>query len=221
MTEEPRDPASPPGSTSGSTSDPKGPPTWRDRSTGWGLGLVAVGIVWLLALAGVPIDWEVLLPGALVVIGVLVLVGLPRGIGEGLVGIGVVVAVIAALTTITPPTTVVGVGDRTHTVTSVADLESDYGLGLGSLTVDLRAVDLPPGTTEVDVGLILGEVIVRVPRDVTVRGVGRAFMGDVSAVGTSSGGIAPRLAFDDSGGQPDRVLELDVRVGLGRVEVSR
>lgn len=197
------------------------PVWWRDRSASWGLVLVAVGIVWLLALAGVPIDWELLLPGALVVIGVLLLVGLPRGTCEGLVGLGVVVAVVAALTTITPPPSVIGIGDRTHTVATVGDLAPDYGLGMGSLTVDLRSLDLPEGTTEVDVGLVMGELIVRVPDDVTVRGVGRAGMGDVEALDMSSGGIAPRLEFDDPGADPGRILVLDLKVGLGRVEVSR
>jgi hypothetical protein len=190
-------------------------------AVGWGVALIAGGTLWLLSLLGLPIRLELVLPIALVVIGGLLLLGgrwIARG---GLIGLGVVVAVVALVVSTTPAATSFTAGERVHTVTDVAELEPSYGLGAGSLTVDLRGLELPEGTTELTVDVAMGELIVLAPPDVAVTGEGRAAMGEVSTSEDSRGGIAPRLTWSQPGDEDGRVLDLDLRVGLGSIEVDR
>jgi hypothetical protein len=201
--------------------EPSGPPSRRWGSIGLGLVLVAVGVVWLLAQLGLDLRWELLLPVALIVVGALVLVSpLWRG-GDGLIGLGIVLSIMALLFAVAPGASTFSAGDRMFIPTDVAELEASYGLGAGTLTIDLRGLDLPAGTTAVRAGVNLGELAVIVPADATVDGRGRVVMGEVSAFGRSSGGIAPRADLTDAGDDAQAVLELDLRVGLGRIEVTR
>ena len=190
------------------------------RPIGWGLVLIAAGVLWLLSLAGVPIRWELVLPIALVAVGTLLLLGGRWSAHGGLIGLGVVLAVTAFVVATSPAAPSVSAGDRTHRVTDVADLESAYTLGAGTLTLDLRELELPDGTTEVAAGVTMGELVVWVPADVTVEGEGSVVMGEVAAFGRSASDITPRLALAEPG-DADRVLVLDLRVTLGRIEVTR
>jgi hypothetical protein len=194
------------------------PPPEPRRPIGLGLVLIAAGVLWLLHLAGVDLRWEVLLPIGLVVVGVLVLVS--RRWGGGLVGLGIVLAILALVLAVPGPATFTA-GDRTVAVTDVADLDSRYGLGAGTMTLDLRDLELPPGTTTVRAGVNLGELVVLVPPEATIAGDGRATMGEVSRFGRATGGIAPRGDLTEPGTDPDRILELQLRVGLGQIEVRR
>jgi hypothetical protein len=192
----------------------------RDRPVGLALVLISIGVVWLLALAGVDLPWDLVVPGALVVVGVLVLLSPLWGGGNGLVGLGIALAILALVVAVPSPAAL-SAGDRTFAVTEVADLEDRYGLGAGTLTLDLRDLELPPGTTEVQAGVNLGELVVIVPVDATVTGEGRVFLGEVEHFDRTSGGVTPRATFSDRGADADRVLDLQLRVGLGQIEVRR
>ena len=182
--------------------------------------LIGVGVVWLLALAGVSLPWELVVPAALVVTGALVLLSPLWGGGSGLVGFGIVLAILALVVAVPSPAAI-SAGDRTIAITDVADLEDRYGLGAGTMTLDLRGLELPPGTTEVTAGVNLGELVVVVPSDVTVTGEGRVFLGEIEHFDRTSSGVAPRASFSEAGDDADRVLELRLRVGLGQIEVRR
>jgi hypothetical protein len=198
---------------------PPGEPR-RRRPVGLGLVLIAAGVLWMLSLAGVDLRWEIVLPVALVAVGLLVLLSPIWGGGDGLIGLGIVLAILALVLAVPSPAAF-SAGERTIAVTDVADLEERYGLGAGTMTLDLRALELPTGTTEVRAGVNLGELVVLVPPDVTIAGEGRVALGEVDHFGRSSGGIAPRAALTAPGDDADRVLELDLRVGLGQIEVRR
>ena len=45
----------------------------------------------------------------------------------------------------------------------MSDLRPEYRLGLGQMDVDLRRVTLPPGATEINVRVGVGEAVVHVP----------------------------------------------------------
>jgi phage shock protein PspC (stress-responsive transcriptional regulator) len=62
-----------------------------------------------------------------------------------------------------------GIGDRTVAVTSTENLHSDYRLGIGSLELDLGALQLPVGETHVDASVDVGELRVIVPQGVGLR----------------------------------------------------
>jgi hypothetical protein len=218
---------SPPPRLAGGTGTPDGrsdaswaPPEPRRRPVGLALVLITVGVVWLLALAGVSVPWEVLVPGALMVVGALVLLSPRWGGGGGLIGLGIALAVLALVVAVPSPAAL-SAGDRTIAVTSVADLDDRYGLGAGTMILDLRELELPSGTTEVQAGVNLGELVVLVPADATITGEGRVFLGEVEHFERSSGGVAPRADLREPGDDPDRVLELRLRVGLGQIEVRR
>ena len=61
-----------------------------------------------------------------------------------------------------------GVGEREYRPASVAELRPSYELGMGELVVDMRDVDLPAGTTKLDLELGIGHAVVRVPEDACV-----------------------------------------------------
>ena len=52
---------------------------------------------------------------------------------------------------------------------------------MGSTTLDLRGVELPPGPIRIDAFVLMGETVVIVPRDLPVRMDAFAFMGEATA----------------------------------------
>jgi hypothetical protein len=191
------------------------------RPIGWGLALIGAGVLWLLHIAGVRIDWQLALPVAVIAIGLVLLIGGRHVAHGGLIGLGIVLTAIALVTSVTPMPVSLTAGDRIHTVTDLAQLDSSYRLGAGTLTLDLRELELPPGTTELGASVSLGELVVRVPDDATVTGTGHTIAGEVVSFGRTTEGLAPRRALDDPGIDAGPILDLDLRTGLGRIEVTR
>jgi predicted membrane protein len=112
-----------------------------------------------------------------------------------------------------------GVGDRTERPTTTADL-TGYELGVGNLLLDLRQLQVPPGTTTVEARVGVGELVVELPDGVSVEVMASAGLGEVQVLGQQEGGFGSRVDAVGLGGG-DRRLELDVRVGLGQVRVER
>lgn len=192
------------------------------RPVAAGVVLVAVGALWLLHVLGVTIAWPVLLPMAVIAIGLAILVGGRSRVTAGLVPLGVVLAVLAGVVALLPGSTSLEAGDRDLVVADLAELEERYELGAGQLTLDLRELDLPAGTTtplELRVGL--GELVVRVPDDVTVTVDGRVTAGELVAFDTRVDGVGPRRQLTVDGAPGAGTLAIEASVGLGTLEVSR
>ena len=200
---------------------PGGQPRPTARPFGWALALIGAGVLWLLALAGVPIDWQLVAPIAIITIGVVLLAGGRSVARSGLIGLGIVLTVIALVMSVTPMQLSISAGDRIHTVTDVTELEASYRLGAGTLTLDLRDLELPAGTTELDASVSMGELVVRVPDGVTVTGTGQTIAGEVVGFGRTTAGFAPRRTLDEAGVGDSPVLDLQLRTGFGRIEVTR
>lgn len=62
-------------------------------------------------------------------------------------------------------------------VERVEDLDDSYGHAFGQLSLDLRGMTFPEGTTEVTVSVAFGSAEIFVPRDVPVRIEGRTLFG--------------------------------------------
>ena len=142
-----------------------------------GLLLVAVGVGWLLeATQAVEVPWGAVVPGALIVVGVALLIASRTGQATGgLVAIGVALAVVAALFAWVDVPLGSGVGERQEQPGRIQDLRREYEL---AAQVDL--LDRP------------------------------------------ADGVAAETAYRDEGYDgADRRLELDLSVGLGRIEVHR
>jgi Cell wall-active antibiotics response 4TMS YvqF len=185
--------------------------------------LVLVGIGWLLDAAGVEVPWRAVLPAALIAVGLACVAGAFRGRQHALMVVGIALTVVLSVAVAADWDLDVplggGVGDRTERPTTPDEL-TGYELGVGNLVVDLRQLQVPPGTTAVEARVGIGELTVELPQGVTVAVVASSGIGEVQVLGEGEGGLASRIdATSDAGG--DRRLELDLRVGLGQVRVER
>lgn len=185
--------------------------------------LVLVGIGWLLDAAGVEVPWRAVLPAALIAVGLACVAGAFRGRQHALMVVGVALMVVLSVAVAADWDLDVplagGVGDRTERPATTADL-TGYELGVGNLLLDLRQLQVPPGTTTVEARVGVGELVVELPDGVSVEVMASAGLGEVQVLGQQEGGFGSRVDAVGLGGG-DRRLELDVRVGLGQVRVER
>jgi Cell wall-active antibiotics response 4TMS YvqF len=186
--------------------------------------LVLVGIGWLLDAAGIAVPWRAILPASLIAVGLACVAGAFQGRQHALMVVGVALLVVLSLAAaidwnLDVPLTG-GVGDRTEQPRSPADL-TEYELAAGDLLVDLRQLQVPPGTTAVEARVGVGELVVRVPAGVSVEVMARSGIGEVQVLGEQEGGFGSRIdrIADAAGGRG--TLRLDLRVGLGQVRVDR
>lgn len=191
-----------------------------------GLILIAAGLIWLLDNLGYQIPWDVVLPIGLIVVGFALVAGSRQGTHGGLVAIGIILTVILTFGITARPIFGVsvigsGVGERVETPSDTVELEESYRLGIGSLEIDLSDLDLPEGETTLDADVGMGEITVIVPSDVTVDFTGRAGIGEVRAFGEQQEGVGPSLSGVYTRSDSESVLVLNVRVGVGKVEVER
>jgi len=214
----PTEPA-PPGGPAGQR-DRRGPAT---ATVLVGALLVLVGIGWLLDAAGVEVPWRAVLPAALIAVGLACVAGAFRGRQHALIVAGIALMVVLSVAVAADWDLDVplagGVGDRTERPTATADL-TGYELGVGNLLLDLRQLQVPPGTTTVEARVGVGELVVELPDGVSVEVMASAGLGEVQVLGQQEGGFGSRVDAVGLGGG-DRRLELDVRVGLGQVRVER
>jgi phage shock protein PspC (stress-responsive transcriptional regulator)/predicted membrane protein len=107
-----------------------------------------------------------------------------------------------------------GIGDRTETPASIADVPSRYELGIGKLNVDLS--HLPAGQpVQVKAHVGLGRLEIDVPRNAKVALTTHVKAGDIDAFGIHDDG---RNAKVNTG---NGVMRIDAQVGAGHIEVVR
>jgi hypothetical protein len=208
--------------------EPPPPPTTPPRTGRLvaGVVLVLIGVGWLLeVLDVVEFPWDVLLPAALIAVGVALLLTARSGAGHGgLIATGIVLSVVLLVGSALDLPIGGGVGERTERPTSASQLRDEYRLGIGQLTLDLTdlsAAELASGgthRTRVRVGI--GQLVVLVPEGVLVRVEARAALGNVVVFDQEEGGFDVERV-DDPGPTTPAVLELVLSVGLGEVEVRR
>lgn len=209
---------------------PPAPPPRPDRSLAAatvGLVLVAVGVLALLGTLGVEVPLAVLAPSLLVLLGLGVIASSMRGESAGgLVGLAVFLGVVLAIATLLGSVLDVplrgAIGDREVRPAAAAELEDEYRMLMGTLVVDLRDVELAPGTTVIEASTVLGEVEVRVPEGVPVEVSSSVVAGSASVLGVTQDGVAVDndQRSDDWEGADSR-LRLTVGAGLGEVRVTR
>jgi phage shock protein PspC (stress-responsive transcriptional regulator) len=164
---------------------------------------------------------------ALVVVGLGLLVASRRGRAYGLIPVALALAGVLVLVEVAdfPTTFAGGVGDRTETIESVADMEEQHQLGLGDLTIDLTGAPLSLGSTPtVEAQLGAGELTLVVPEDVTVEldaqiGAGELDAPDDDIPDHDGIGFHDGLTLEGEAGG-DRVA-ISAQVGLGTIVVER
>lgn len=209
---------------------PPDPPPRTDRSmaaAAVGLVLVTVGVLALLESLGMAVPLGVLGPALLVLLGLGVLASAVRGESpEGLVGLAVLLGVMLSIATLLGALLDVplrgAVGDLEVRPASASDLEGEYRMLVGSLVVDLRDVELPPGTTELAVSTVMGEVEVLLPQGLSVDVDGSVAAGNADVLGVTHDGVAvDNDQRPDDWDDADPRLRLTVGAGLGEIRVTR
>jgi hypothetical protein len=216
----PEPPAPPP--------EPPRPPSPHSPRTGrlaLGALLILFGVGWLLeALDVTDFAWDVLLPSALILVGVALLVTSrsPTGHG-GLITMGIVLSVVLLVGSAIDFPIGGGVGDRSFRPASASVLRSEYRLGIGELTLDLTGLSgaelAGSNRDRVRVRLGIGQLVVIVPDGVSIRVAARAGLGSVQLF--DEGGFDVEQVAISGSTSSESVFELELSVGIGEVEVRR
>jgi phage shock protein PspC (stress-responsive transcriptional regulator) len=133
---------------------------------------------------------------------------------------GLVALLLAALVLAVRVPLFSGIGERVDRPADVSGVHSKYSLGIGALTLDFGGVSLPKGQTFVKATVGIGDLKVIVPANASVDVEGRVQAGEVQLLGEDDSGTHVNSHIVDRTGS-GRVLVLDARTGLGRVEVVR
>ncbi len=224
-------------------SSPSAPPGSRSTAPATlGLALVVGGTVWLLGNLGVEeATLTRALASALLVVGAGLLVGAFIGRGRGLIGTGLVLAPLVVLATFAATTQP---GLRAVAVTEdgvvivdpdarveqrplgIAELRETYAYGIGSIVLDLSAIDpdelAAAGATDVTVELGIGDLLVVLPSDVGLSVAVTLGIGQIDLLGRTTGGLGVNADRAILGTSPETgTLTITIEQGIGRVRVTQ
>ncbi|TDQ05849.1 phage shock protein C (PspC) family protein [Labedaea rhizosphaerae] len=197
------------------------------------VGLMTVGVAFVVGAACVALsgtfDW--LTPPhiaglLLAVLGLGMVGGAFAGGGRGLLGLAVPLAAIGVLYTSvsTGDGGFHGVGDRTETPRSIAQVAPSYSRSVGSIDLDLTELPDTGRSVHTSVDANVGSATVRVPANADVEVHCRAKIGSVDCLGQRQDGTGVEVKIDNDlgdDGEGGLKIVLDVRVGTGDVEVVR
>jgi len=185
--------------------------------------LIGVGV----AGAALGVGLAAALGGGVVIASLAVVTGLVL-VGTAFVG-GVRWLIVPALALVLPLGVVAaagiefegGVGDREYRPATMSEVRGQYDIGIGSLRVDLRDVDLPAGQTDLDLNVGIGEAILYVPSDACITSDVEIGAGGADVLDRDNDGVDVSFAEDATApaGKPELHVRADV--GLGVVEVVR
>ena len=191
-----------------------------------GVFLVLFGLGWLLDVLGVAnLDWDLILPIGLMLVGAALVVAGWQGRGRGgLIALGVILTVVLTIGTVVRVPFGGGIGDRTERPRSLEGVKDRFELSIGKLTVDLRHLSWGPQAVSkirVEGAVGIGQLVVIVGEGFPcVATRAEAGIGEVVVFGDRQGGLSPEYRTEDVC-LAAPLLELDVSVGLGQVEVRR
>jgi predicted membrane protein len=185
--------------------------------------MTLVGLLWLLERTGaIDLTVTAVLAVGTVIVGLALMALAHRGAQTGLVVFGSILAVITLLTAAAPLEGFQGgVGDRLIEVTSVQNIETDYNLSMGKLTIDMRHLEGLDGSISVTASVGMGELVVRVPEGLAVEVQARSGAGEVEIFDRRTDGVGVDETYQTPGFlEESDTLALEVAVFLGRVEVT-
>lgn len=159
---------------------------------------------------------------AVAVVAVGALLSATRGRRSPLIVVGIVLAAVTAVLSVTGITGHAGFGDREWAPTGVDALARSYSLDAGDATLDLRSVQVPAGQTRaVSVDLGLGNLTVLLPSGTTAQVACATNVGSVSCLSEGADGFRPRVTTATTGAAAtDRgTFDLDFHVGMGDLTV--
>jgi phage shock protein PspC (stress-responsive transcriptional regulator) len=188
------------------------------------VGVVIVGVLFALdASNAIELSAQAIFATALLIVGLALVAGTWIGRARVLIAFGAVLAIALAVTATVDVPLRGGVGGRSYAPASASDIPASYHLGIGRQSLDLTGLDLAGKKVHVTSTVGIGVLHIDVPSNVKVVAHGRAGAGDVYVDGNDVSGnhvdrtivlaaIAPVTAGE---------IDLDLRVGVGRVIVDR
>lgn len=102
--------------------------------------------------------------------------------------------------------------------TSLASVPSEQHYAAGRVEVDLSAITITDDRT-IEVGLGVGELVVKLPTQGAVCVASRARVGEIELFGSQSDGLG--VTANDCLGAGDAVLHLNLNVAVGSIAVTR
>jgi len=189
---------------------------------------IAIGVV-LLALAvggftaaaaGSAIGGGIAIAGLVIACGVGLVGGAFRGGSRWLIAPAIVLALPLAAVAATDLDVRGTWGDRTFRPVTVAELDDGYEMGVGSMKVDLRDLELPPGRTELPLQLGVGEIQVLVPDDMCVTTDAEISLGAAETGGGDEGGVDVDVHDRHIPDPGVRYVHLNVDLGVGHFSVG-
>ncbi len=145
-----------------------------------------------------------------------------RRVAPWLLGLALILAVPAGAVAAADVRFDGGVGERSYTPTSVADIpDGGYEFGVGQVKIDLRELDFAPGETiTVPAELGIGQLVISVPSNVCVTGHAEAKAGELLVRGESNSGARPEFDRVAPVGSTQPILDLDAELQFGQVVVT-
>ena len=207
-----------------------------------GIALVVGGTVWLLSNLGVEgATLTRALAAALLIVGAGLVVGAFVGRGRGLIGTGLLLAPLVLIATFAAATGPglhgVAVTDEGVVVadpdarveerpTGLAEVRETYAYGIGSVVLDLSAIDpdqlAAAGTTNITIEFGIGDLLVVLPPDADVTIDVTLGIGRIDLLGRTTGGLGLEADRTVAGTSPDTgTLTIVIEQGIGRVRVTR
>jgi phage shock protein PspC (stress-responsive transcriptional regulator) len=178
-------------------------------------GLIAIGGGWAAAAGG-----ETVVAIAVIAAGAAILAGAFVRPIRWLILPAVSLALAAGIVSASGLDLHGGVGDRDYRPASASDLQDEFQLGMGQLTVDLRQTNLPRGDVPLKVRLGIGETRVLVPKNVCVATDAQVGIGEVRMFDRHDGGLDVDVK-DRPDAPPARTrLLLDADVGIGALRIG-
>ena len=193
-----------------------------------GVLVAGMGVLGILeATDAVDVDWALALTVAVVLVGIAIAVGAFVGGVGALAAVGVLLAT-AMVAVVSLDVPLEGpIGERTERPATVRELDDEYRQSIGELELDLRALALPPGTTEIETSVGIGELRVLVPSGARVEVDAHVSAGELRVFAEDGGSFALEAsgrdvggtAFQEGAGPGAPTLRLETKVGFGALEV--
>jgi phage shock protein PspC (stress-responsive transcriptional regulator) len=186
-----------------------------------GVVLLALGVGGFVAAAvGTAVGGGIAIAGLIVACGIGLVGGAFRGGARWLIAPAIVLALPLAAVAATDLDLRGTWGDRSFRPTTVAELADGYEMGVGSMRVDLRDVELPPGRTDLPLQIGMGEIQVLVPQDMCVVTDAAISMGAANTGHGEEGGVDIDV---HDGPVPDpgvAYVRIDADLGIGALHVG-
>jgi phage shock protein PspC (stress-responsive transcriptional regulator) len=183
--------------------------------------LIGAGVVGLLRAADVvSVGIPVFLAGALIFVGIALLISAWAGGTGGLIAIGVVLTVALAIASVVRVPLSGGWGEQRWVPSSPEEVHTYYKHGAGDVVIDLSHVAFPREGQLVRARLGAGHLRVVVPAQARATVTAHAGAGDLWLFGRHENGLDVDSSAA-SGNVDQGTVRLNLEVGAGQVEVVR